>query len=465
MMNKIISIILFCLSLLQLKAQTNPTQDLMNLLMQDEFFKARDYYQTNKEQIAEGGELFYKYRMSYLSNKPDSAAIYLENFITDYTKAVPADSKIIFVNLLVSLYTEMKDYSKLVDTYDMIEQLLKQAPFDGEEYTEWKKEQFALLSQFKSDAQKNSISIPKMQVIRDAEGNQKIKLKKDPAISVPTAIAEFNDVPLTAIFDTGSDIPVIVKKKYAEKCRFKEIPSPQDSFPLNGALVKANTALIDSIRVGSFIFKNIVALVIQDDLSSLFPDSTSLSKEEKKDYNSAAELFDAIIGLPVLKSLGSIQFDFEKEEMILNSQSEVANTKKDANIFISGNQLFMRLSVNDRDFIGFVDTGNEFTCVELSSAFYTSNQDYITLSSQEKQIGIASLATITKNASYKTITNPIVKYDGKTISLEKDDDCVVKLDSPDPLHHRDGGIGLLLFKRIGSKVNLDFVNMSIGTAE
>lgn len=355
----------------------------------------------------------------------------------------------------------MKDYSRLIGAYDMIEQIIKQPPFDGEEYAEWQKTQIALLTQFKSDAEKDNMSISKMEVVRDSKGSKKVKLDNNSLVSALTATAEFNGVPLKTIFDTGADIPVVVMKEYAEKCGFKEIPSPQDSFPLNGSLVRANMALIDSIKAGSIIFKNVVALVIHDDPFSFLTDSVSLSQEEKEKYKSMARSFDAIIGLPTLKSLGSIQLDFRKKEMILNLKSEVARAKRDANIFISKDQLFMGLSINNRSYVGFVDTGNEQNCINLSSEFYAANRDHITLSPQEKKIGIASLAIADKNASYKAVINPIVTYSGKTLSLEKADDCIVQLDGPTELHHRDGVIGLSFFKRLGTKVNLDFVNMNI----
>lgn len=281
-MKRIIFAIFVSLIVVELKAQINSTQKLMNLLMQDEFFDARDYYRMHKEQITTGGELFYKYRMSYLSNNLDSASVFLEDFVTNFTDDFSIENKVVFFNLQVSLYTEMKDYTKLIETYDRIEHLIKQPPFDGQEYAEWQNTQFALMKQFKCEARKNS-SIPKMDVKRDNKVNNSIKLEKDSLISLITAMAEFNNVPLKTVFDTGVSIPVLIMKQYAEKCGFKEIVSPVDSFPLNGVMVRANPALIDSIRIGSVIFTNVVGLVIHDNPISLLSDSVILNEEQKKE--------------------------------------------------------------------------------------------------------------------------------------------------------------------------------------
>lgn len=457
-MKKFFFTVLVCFNMLGLNAQIDSTQTLMNLLMQDEFFKARDYYRMYEKQVAAGGKLFYKYRMSYLSNNLDSASVYLDDFVTNYTKDARIDNKVVFFNLQVLLYTEMKDYSKLIETYDKIEQLIKKPPFDGEEYAEWQKEQFALMDEFKSDARKK-ITNPKMSVTRDNKGSKIMKLENDSLISSVIAMAKFNNIPLKTIFDTGASIPVIVSKECAEKCRFQEIPSPVDSFPLNGSMVRAHRALIDSIRVGSLIFTNVVGLVIHDNSISLLPDSTLLNEEQKKNYDSVVKSFDAIIGLPLLKSLGCIQLDWEKREMTLNLKSEVRKTKRDSNIFISKDELFMGLSINGRNYTGFVDLGNG-TCIELSSNFYANNQNYIILSPLEQKRGVASLATINKNARYKTVINPRIMYGGKTLSLKKENDCIVDLDVSN-LYGKDGQLGLLFFKRMAKKISLDFVNMRI----
>lgn len=458
-MKRIIFAIFVCLIVVELKAQINSTQKLMNLLMQDEFFDARDYYRMHKEQITTGGELFYKYRMSYLSNNLDSASVFLEDFVTNFTDDFSIENKVVFFNLQVSLYTEMKDYTKLIETYDRIEHLIKQPPFDGQEYAEWQNTQFALMKQFKCEARKNS-SIPKMDVKRDNKVNNSIKLEKDSLISLITAMAEFNNVPLKTVFDTGVSIPVLIMKQYAEKCGFKEIVSPVDSFPLNGVMVRANPALIDSIRIGSVIITNVVGLVIHDNPISLLSDSVILNEEQKKNYESVMKSFDVIVGLPLLKSLGCIQVDWEKKEMTLKMKSEVVKTKHDANIFITNDKLFMGLSINNRKFIGFVDSGDGYSCVELSPNFYNNNKEFILQSQHEQKRGIASYAIINKNASFKPIMNPVVMYDDKTLSLEKANDCVVA-EAPSNLHDKDGQIGLLFFKRMATMINIDFVNMRV----
>lgn len=447
--------ILIYFGLINIVAQ-NHTQELINLLMQDNFFKARDYHQAYKDQIDAGGELFYKYRMSYFQNKPDSAVIYLEKFVKDYPNFAPDEfNKLSLYNLLINLYTDVEDNQKLVDTYNKAEQLILTAPFNNDSV--WKQNQLALLSYFRSEVKKKP-NTP-IDVVRTSNKTDVIALQKGSFI---TAIAQFNGVSLRAVFDTGSGFHLFIKKEYADKCQFKEIPSQTDSVQLNGTMVRAGFALVDSIKIGPILFTNITAFVLHDDPKSLLPDSISLDDKERKGYNSFFESCDVIVGLPLLRLLGSICVDWEKNTMTMKPRLEVPIENVSSNMIISERRLFTELSINNIDCVGSVDTGNSLSCINLNPEFYAKNSSSILLSQGEKSKNVSGMTSIDRGVKYKHVLNPTIVSGMETVSLEEPDDCIVWLDKPKSKRGwEDGEVGLLFLKQLGSNVKIDFVNMRI----
>ena len=421
------------------------TQELLNLLMRDDFINARVYHQNYTDNIDEEGEIFYKYKMSYYLNKLDSAAFYLEKFMRESPSFANNESEKLFLyNLLIGLYNDAENHRKLVDTYDAVAQLIENSNSIND--TVWKKNQLRAISNFRNQA-KMKISVPSLQVIKYKKVIAPVNLQDDNAFI--TTNAEFNGVPLKTVFDTGNDYYIVISKKKANQCHFSDIAMQTDSVPLNGTMVMANYVLVDSIKVGSVLFKNVPAFVLDDDILSLPADTSFYS-------------FDAIIGLPLMRQLGSISLDWKNKKMVLNVKEDVATSNAEPNMYLSDRRMYLGLSINNNEFVGFVDTGNCYSLININPDFYTKNSSSIFLHPEKQERGIAGLTSVDKSAKYKFVCDANIIYDHKQILLKESSDCIVWLDKPMPEGlWKDGLIGLLFFKRLGSNIKLDFVNMRI----
>lgn len=444
-MKRIILFSILILSNFMCAIAQDHTQELLNLLMRDDFISARVYHQNYKDNIDEEGEIFYKYKMSYYLNKLDSAAFYLEKFIKESPSFANNESEKLFLyNLLIGVYIDAENHRKLVDTYNDVEQLIENSAFINDAI--WKKNQLMAISNFRNQA-KMKLSVPSLIVTKHENEIEPVDLQADNAFI--TTNAEFNGVPLKTVFDTGNDYYIILSKNKADQCQFSDIAMQTDSIPLNGMMVRANYVMVDSIKVGSVLFKNVPALVLNDDNLSLPADTSFYS-------------FDAIIGLPLMRQLGSISLDWEKKKMVLNVKEEVGISNAEPNMYFSNRKMYLGLTINNNDFVGFVDTGNCYSLINLNPDFYAKNSSSISLYPEEQERGIAGLTNVDRNAKYRFVRDANVIYDHEQIPLKEKSDCIVWLDKPMPEGlWRDGLIGLQFFKRLGSTIKFDFVNMRI----
>lgn len=460
-MKKILLAILFfycCISVTK-GQDVNCSQVLINLLMHDDCFQARDYIQQHDDSIVEEVKLFYDYKMNGFLNRPDSAAIYLEQIFEKYPSFMMDDAtKLGFFNNLIGLYNETENYIKLVETYDRIEQFILTESFSAN--SRWKEEQLALLDDFRLEAQKK-LHAPKIKVARCGSDNYvAVSIQKEPFI---TTLAECNGISLKTVVDTGFPSYLFVSKANADKCQFREISSSTDSLPINGVMARANWALADSIRIGNILFTNIPVFVLHDKYSSLLRNNT-LSEEQIAKYDSLMSISDAIIGLPLLQKLGCVEFDWEKNQMNLKTKSETPWIKKEPNMYIKDGSLYTHLLINEIDYTGVLDTGAN-TFIELNQHFYENNSVNLPLDPNKgKEKSVTWGISVSTEAKTAYLLNPQVTFDSKIMELENSNVAVVWLDNTNALSipiHKSGGMGNLFIKRLGKKVKFDFVNMRI----
>lgn len=457
-MKRILLIVTFiCACTTVVVGQEDHSQVLINLLMQDDYFHALSYKQQYNESIAEEVDLFYKYKMNEALNRPDSAAIFLEKLYKEYPSFMLHEAtKLQFLNVLIGLYNETQNYEKLVATYNRAEQLILTSPFSDND-AGWKTEQLALLNNFRSEAQ-SKLHVPLMEVVRQrTDKNAQTCIQNDQFIMTS---CECNGVSLETVIDTGFGCHLFVSKENADKCQFKEIPSPTDSLPMNGVMARANWALADSIRIGEILFTNIPVFVLHDKFSALLPKNV-LSEEQIAKYDSIMSHCNAIVGLPLLRKLGSIELDLEKNEMNLKTKSEVPKIKQDPNMYIQYGQLYTRVLINGIEYVGTIDTGAYNTFIDLNQQFYENNSSNLPIDENNNErkaltFGL-SIATQTKA---RFLLNPQVVFNSKVVELKDNRVAVVSHDNPGSLFIlNDGGIGNLFIKQLGSKVKFDFVNM------
>lgn len=459
----LITSFVYCCIVTTIAQNINHSQVLIDLLMRDECLQAWDYKKQHNDRIAKEAELFYRYKMSGFLNRSDSSAIYLEQIFDEFpTFMINESTKLSFLNVLIGLYNETENYEKLVETYNLAEQLILTAPFSNTGDT-WKEEQLVLLNNFRSEAKRKLIT-PKIEVIKYENGkNGEVDIQQEPFI---TTLAEYNGVCLRTVMDTGCGYHIFMNKIFADKCRFKQVPSSVDSLSFNGVLVRANMALVDSIRIGNVIFTDIPVFVIHDKYSLFLPDTT-LTEEQRIKYDSIMSCYDAVVGLPLLKKLGSVEFDWNRNKMSLKTKPEISIVEREPNMYTVNGVLYTHLSINNIDYTGVVDTGSANTCIVLNQQFYENNYNSLPIEEaiKEKKETVGGIAVAVQSKT-KFLLKPKVVFDSKVMKLKNDDVAVAWFDNNNALSLpilNSGGMGDLFVKRLGQKVKFDFVNMRIET--
>lgn len=450
-MKKILLILFTCISILNTAAQdTHPLQVLANTLGQNDFFNAREQRKIITHSIPEPLDLFYKHKMCYFMNKPDSAAIYLEKILEQYPTFLGGmETKIQYINILLSLWNEVQNYNKVLKTYDIAEKLTCTPDIN----TTWQKEQITALSHLRNRT-KQLDTIPKMTVVK-GEKAYYLDITEEPLI---TSVIEFNNIPMKTWIDTGWRNCIFMTKELADQCNAKEIPSLED-VTMNGVPIRGYWALIDSVKIGGIIFKNVHALVSQNSFSSLAPNSI-IPKEAREHYDSIMNTTGVIIGLPLLRRMGSIQIDWNKHKMKIQPAPELKDNLSKANMFILDKELYTNIHINSLSCNGIVDTGATNAFIELSNTFYTKNQNRLSVDKTQeadtvRRGGMARISIV----KYKPIICPNITFETKQIDIGNND--IIAWQDETWLGMKDALLGSLFLKSLGSKVTFDFVNMRL----
>lgn len=431
-------------------------QALADMLSRNEFFKARKQRQLCGDSIDKSLELCYAFKMHGYLNRPDSSAIYLEKILKEYPDFFgDRYSKMYFINELLNMYAEMGNYSKMSDAYDIAELVIK--PYLLTNDSTWAKQQLMAISQLRCEY-KEKLDIPQMTVTNLSKKKEtSITFTEEPVL---TSVIECNGLPIKTWIDTGWGNAVFMTKTISDKCKVKKLPSLEDSITVNGVLVRAHRALVDSLKIGSILFDHVPAIVIHGDLASFAPDN-ALSEKHQHKYDSIMNSTEFIVGISLLRRLGSIQFDWHKKKIKMKLASDIAFNKKEPNMFIEGQKLYTQIFINSINYIGWIDTGALETCIELTKEYYDTNQIKLPINETEKEkcMGRGGMARIT-TIKYRPILNPEVIFNLKTVKLTNED-VIAWQRKTATIGSQNGLIGNLFFKRLGSKVKFDFVNMQI----
>lgn len=443
---------------------TNHSQVMANLLSRDECFKAMDYMKLYKDSIYSPEiQALYKFKMHGYMNRPDSSAYYLEKMLNDYPSLYLKDVtlKAYFFNVLIELYDEIGDYSKEIGVLESIEKSLNSSSLPG--YESWKKEQLSTISQQKKHLRERMNASP-MKVINlldDKVVSVDIVKKDSMIISV-----KCNGVSINSWIDTGGESYLFMLKKTAERCGIKGLSIQNtDTITFNGRRAAGSFNVVDSLMIGSLLFTKIPVVVVNDDYFSLALDSNfpdSIAKKAQDAYNYFPEL---IIGLPILKMLGSIEFDWSKNKVNLCMKKNVPISDGKPNIFVTDKNIYTHLLMNGNDYVGFMDSGAQSSCLSISPSFYNLHNKNIILSEDEKNQRALGIGIYWLDEKYRLVLNPKILFDNKVVNLEEGDVLALSEEYNIPyISMRDGVVGMHFLRKLGSKLKFDFVNMRM-TAE
>lgn len=460
-MKKLFILLFFSICTTFVVAQNvNHSQTLFDMLMRDECFKSWEYMHQYKDSIAPEVKLLYEHKNHGFFNRLDSSAFYYEKMIDECPMFFPDENtKLGGINVLIDLYSKAGTLEKVLEICQRVKDIIQNPPFNQDK--DWQKQQLFNLSKLEKDV-KEEMQIPKPCVVKDRNDANTIDIQKEGLL---TASIKCNGVSVNAHIDTGPEFHLFISKAFAEKCKISKIISTTDSLELNGVLARIDVALVDSIRIGSVLFENIPAHVIHDNYLSLYPDSITLNSQQMAKYDSVFSKINFVIGLPMLKMLGSLELDWEKDKMCVEVKDEILQEDNKPNMFIANNHLYAHLLVNASDFIGYVDMGYAISAISLSSQFYETHRKEILLSpeikgKEQRAYGITLLAP---QATYQSVLNPMVLLNSKQIPLREEEDVLVWLGTSILKNGqgKDGMIGLPFLKKLGKKVRFDFVNMRI----
>ena len=422
------------------------SQNLVDMLMRGDCIRAWNYERQYRDSISKEAALFYQYKMNDLLNRPDSAAICLEQLLDKYPYFM-RDDKLSLLDALIGLYEETENYKKAVETYNREEQLIRTGSFNDNK--NWKTELLALLDWLRKEAREKTKISPR---------GTSIKLMPSPFIMVPITC---NGEKLRTIIDTGGEYDLLITGKRPKVA--SEIKSPPTgSIVFKGTTLDVAEVLMDSVVIGNVLLTNVPALVAHKPYSLLLQDAL-LARQEKIRCDSLMSSFDAIIGLPLLKKLGNIEIDWKKAELCIKTKEEVPLKDEKPNMYILDDILYTEICVNSILCTGVVDTGAANTFVDLSYKFYESHKDALNVREITKKDLVRNIAVASHLPIY-FVQNPQISFNQGKVNVGNEEVCVTSLNNIFALSipiHEKGGVGNLFMKQLGDKVRLDFVNMRL----
>jgi len=261
--------------------------------------------------------------------------------------------------------------------------------------------------------------------------------------------AKWNGVKLITLFDTGCGAGgYIYKRAIAEKIGVKF--NTTDTIMLNNGNIRCITGIVDSLELGKFIIRNVPVYV---NLETIDPADTAQVKCDSV-LNSA---FNIVLGIPVIRELGVINFDFVKNTM---SFSQKIKTNDEPNLCIDKFVLYMNMKICDVNFLTQFDTGGD--ALSINADFYEKHKQCISIETQATPSrgawGGCNEASLRYGYAYNC---PQIDINIKDQVITLINDCSVakdkeNVDKQDII--KDGFLGNVVFKYY-KKATFDFVNM------
>ena len=431
----------------------NHSQELADLISTKKWFEIENYYQQYKDSLdSEFVLLWYLAETGNAFNRSDEAIKAYEKLIDNN----PLDMDILtlislFGQPLLQLCANVHEYAKgeeicqkfitILERDTAIDTDTRLSVIEG--FTE-AIESFKLFPK----------TYPKLLKItkNEADNIGEIKLILPTLRNDILFKAKWNGIGLRTIFDTGSAAEAyIYNRAIAEKIGVKL--NTADTIITNESYrgsIRMLTGVIDNLELGDFNIKNVTVFVSIETIDST--DSFQVRCDSL--VNS---MFDIVLGIPIIKQLGVIEFDFIKNTMSFSQKTKNINKR---NLYIENNLLFMNVQVCNADFLNHFDTGN--SDMSINTDFYENHKQCISIASQITREFAGLGACSEANVKYREM------YNCPQIEIEINDQIitiingfdVAKDKENDNVQGADGGgfIGNTIFKYC-KKATFDFDNM------
>lgn len=366
MMKSILTTILTLLAMMSF-AQNRSSQKMLDALNNKKWFEAEKLYQKYHKTMSDNFSVwYYKASVSSAFNQPDSAEYYYQKLF-NYKDSLSSHNYLFGVLMPYEQFSiNLADFAKADELNQMCIDALKTDSTLADSATRagLLKQFYAVEPYIKGQlATKQSAKSEPMTVVKTSNVGQVAILKQDSAKAL-ICDAEWNGVKLRTLFDTGcSPAAYIWNIEIAKRMGLKM--NEKDTMILNGTNIKALNGIIDSLKFGNVVVRNIPVLVSayqidKNDIKQVMCDSVMNSK------------FEITLGLPIIRQLGVMDVDVKNRQMTILDKME---QKPDAlkNMYLESGNLFLNVSLFRNDYAVQFDTGG-FMGFRMNSSFYDKNK-------------------------------------------------------------------------------------------
>jgi hypothetical protein len=432
-----------------LYAQTrNYDQELCNLLYGKRMESAQHFYSKYQDSIFHPFTVdSYRLISNIYAGKPDSVLLQLPAFTGNYYGSVVDDNLLLF---LPTFYWDRGEYESGLEMLTRIEMFFNKQQNEKQGNEKRSKEMEKLKNRYKAMGR-----FPKPEIkISDSADLIHVSIQAEPLIIFE---AKYNQTVLKTVFDTGVSWPFFMQKKNVEKAGIRLI-EPYSENMINGKEFSSAYGVIDSVRIGGLLIKNVPILVIEDNyFSRCIPDSV----DKLSELDSIANPMEIIMGLPAIKMLNHIRIDLQDNDMAIFFNHKTDN-KANSNMYIEFDKLYLRSRINGMDFTAFLDTGGNLgdRALIVSDRFYRDHKEQLSpIVSETKEI--QNLCWIDGTDRFGFLKPAILNLQLGDCLVEFANETAILTDDSQFFHlSKDGFIGLGLLKKI-KKMIFDFKSMRI----
>ena len=451
---KLLFLLLFLSSNVILAQQVNYSQSLIDLISTKEWFEVENYYQQHKDSIDnELVKLWYLAQTGQVFNRPYEAINAYEELIDKNPLHMGTPTLIsTFVQPMLNICSDIQEYDKAEEICRKLITYLERDTITD----------FDTRSSYIQGFTKAIESIklfqeyPKLTVFKNKVDNlNEIKLlpNNNKSGNGIYFYAKWNGINLRTLFDTGFSSCYIYNRTLAEKIGIKL--NTKDTLMLNNGTSRVLSGVIDSLELGEFIIKN-VPVVVNIEIT----DSTNLAQVKCDSFMNST--FDIVLGIPVIRHLSVIEFDFAKNTMSFSQKITPCNKR---NLYIDNTgfkTLYMNMEICNAYFLTYFDTGGEGKGLSINTDFFEKYKQCILTEAEAKQaksfVGSCNEASISNRYEYQCPQIDI-KINDQPITLINDCSVAKDKENDNKLSATEGGfLGNAIFKYC-KKARFDFDNM------
>jgi predicted aspartyl protease len=253
-------------------------QELDQLLDNQNYFKFKQVFESEKDKLSKNHELYFKAILSNVFNNLEESNSIIEEIINNKTITLKDTMLNALYNTKLLNHINLYEYNNAVLTSEIIQNEYRQ--FNDSSDTERLNNELNIWNSLRN--------IPKQEIIRNNDVSFPMVRDKVGLFNVDVNL---NDTIINFVFDTGANISVI-KRSLVRHLDLTYIESDFYVTAFTGQRVDSDIAIAETLKIGELTFKNVVFLVLNDEDIS-FP---------QIDY-----YINGIIGFPVIEAMEEIR--------------------------------------------------------------------------------------------------------------------------------------------------------------